>query len=600
MIIKQIARKVLRTILILGTTFCGTLIGFAQEKGPQDSLALVNEQNARAEAILKADSLRRMDSIKQLNLLDELAKLKTTDNLKKAELLAEIELLKNANQQYIAEQRKQIDSLRAISTGYPVNILRDTLFNIYTKLGPFSPEKRAKNTIEQLNQLIEERNFVADSLRLFPNDDSVDLLYNDKILLTVTRLDALWADMEPNELANKYRDSIANHIQKRLEETKLSVILINILTASAILLILFFIIKLVNRLYRKVRISLMRNRTNWFNGFKIKNYELFSANRQAQLVVILANILKWVIIFIIVYLALLLLFGIFPWTEPIADKLLNYALGPIEKIAISIWNYLPNLFTVFIIIFFFYYVFKALAYFKEEVASGALTIPGFYADWANPTYHVIRILLVAFMIIIIYPYLPGSDSPVFKGVSVFLGVLLTFGSSSSLSNIISGLVLTYTRAFKLGDRVRIGESVGDIIEKNLLVTRIRTINNEDITIPNSAVMNSHTINYSAEAEENGLCISTQVRVNYDVPWRQVHELLIKAAENTTGILKDPKPYVLQKSLDTYFVVYELNAFTRLANKQAGLLSQMHEHIQDEFKSAGISLVNPFMFRDFNP
>ena len=221
-----------------------------------------------------------------------------------------------------------------------------------------------------------------------------------------------------------------------------------------------------------------------------------------------------------------------------------------------------------------------------------MTIPGFYPDWANPTYQIARVLILAFMLIVIFPYMPGSDSQIFKGVSVFLGVLFTFGSAGALSNVVAGLVLTYMRAFILGDRVKIGDVTGDIVGKTLLVTRIRTIQNEIVSIPNSTVLNSHTLNYSSDAPEKGLIVYTTVTIGYDVPWRQVHQLLIDAALNTEMIDIEPVPYVLQTSLDDNYVSYRLNAYTKQPNKQAVIYSGLHQNIQDEFNKAGVEIMSP--------
>jgi small-conductance mechanosensitive channel len=196
------------------------------------------------------------------------------------------------------------------------------------------------------------------------------------------------------------------------------------------------------------------------------------------------------------------------------------------------------------------------------------------------------------MLIVIFPYMPGSDSPIFKGVSVFVGVLFTFGSAGALGNIVAGLVLTYMRAFKLGDRVKIGEVTGDIIGRTLLVTRIRTIQNEIISIPNSTVMSNHAINYSTDSAVNGLIIHTTVTIGYDAPWRQIHQLLIDAALATPMIDTEPKPYVLQTSLDDYYVSYRINAFTKEPNRQAIIYSHLHENIQDKFNEAGVEIMSP--------
>ena len=217
--------------------------------------------------------------------------------------------------------------------------------------------------------------------------------------------------------------------------------------------------------------------------------------------------------------------------------MISYITSPLKRIGISIWNYIPNLITILVLLFIFRYVFRFLAYIRDEIEKGALSIPGFYPDWANPTYQIILVLMLAFMLIVIFPFLPGSDSAIFKGVSVFIGVLFTFASAGALGNIVSGVVMTYTRAFKLGDRVKIGEVTGDVIEKTLLVTRIPTIQNEIISIPNSTVISNHTINYSSDSSKKGLIIHTTVTIGYDAPWRQVHQLLIDAALDTPMVEK---------------------------------------------------------------
>ena len=196
------------------------------------------------------------------------------------------------------------------------------------------------------------------------------------------------------------------------------------------------------------------------------------------------------------------------------------------------------------------------------------------------------------MFVLIFPYLPGSDSQVFKGVSVFLGVLFTFGSSGSLSNVIAGLVLTYMRAFKIGDRVKIADITGDIIEKSLLVTRVRTANNEMISIPNSNVIGSHTINYSSDSLDKGLILHTTVTIGYDVPWKNIHQALLDAVDRTEHLLKEPKPFVLQTGLEDFYVAYQINAYTREANKQAGIYSHLHQNIQDCCNEAGIEIMSP--------
>jgi small-conductance mechanosensitive channel len=234
-----------------------------------------------------------------------------------------------------------------------------------------------------------------------------------------------------------------------------------------------------------------------------------------------------------------------------------------------------------------------LNFIKNEIENENLKLSGFYPDWANPTFQILRVLLLAFMFVLIFPYLPGSDSPIFQGVSVFLGFLFTFGSAGSLSNIVAGIVLTYMRQFKLGDRVKIGEVVGIVIEKSLLVTRIKTVKNEIVSIPNSTVMNNYTINYSNEAENgDGLILHSTVTIGYDVNWKLMHETLIKAAKMTESIELNPEPFVLQLSLDDFYVSYQINAYTKKPNIQAKIYSDLHQNIQDCCNQANIEILSP--------
>jgi small-conductance mechanosensitive channel len=209
-----------------------------------------------------------------------------------------------------------------------------------------------------------------------------------------------------------------------------------------------------------------------------------------------------------------------------------------------------------------------------------------------PTFGIVKFLLYAFMFVLIFPYLPGSNSNIFKGVSVFLGVLFSLGSTSAISNMVAGLVITYMRPFKVGDRIKIGEIVGDVIEKNLLVTRLRTIKNEEITIPNSSILAGNTINYSAMSKMEGLIIHTTVTIGYSVPWKDMHQALIDAALRTDMIEKDPTPFVLQTSLGDFYVAYQINAYTREANKQAMVYSWLHQNIQDVCNERGIEILSP--------
>lgn len=557
-----------------------------------DSLnaALLTDYNKKIQEIEKQ---RVADSVKKQELEAQLSSLKTTDNLKKEELQKQLQELNDKEARRIAQKKAQIDSLRQTARGFPViGFFNDTLFVIYSKLGSFSAGDRAEAISNRINKLADNYSFKPDSLKLVEAETTVDIVLNENIIMSVSENDALWNNTNKPGLAVKYKKIIGDAVLEYKSETSVSTLAKEIGLALLVIIIIIFLIKYIGRFFRWIAAKIKLQEGKRIKGIKFKSYTLFDANRQVNVLLNINTVLKWFFILLLIYIALPILFGIFPWTKNFADTLFGYILNPLKKIAGGFWNYLPNLITIIVIIFVFRYVLKGIHFLKTEIENGELKIPGFYADWANPTYQIVRVLVFAFMIIVIFPYLPGSESPVFRGVSVFLGFLFTFGSAGSLSNVIAGLVLTYMRLFVKGDRVKIGEVVGDVVEKSLLVTRVRTIKNEIVSIPNSTVMSSHTINYSSEAVDKGLILHTTVTIGYDVPWKDMHKALIDAALKTDLLLKDPEPFVLQTSLDDFYVSYQVNAYTKEPNKQAVIYSQLHQNIQDCCNEAGIEILSP--------
>jgi small-conductance mechanosensitive channel len=347
----------------------------------------------------------------------------------------------------------------------------------------------------------------------------------------------------------------------------------------------------------KIGLKFLLYKYNLWKGTKIKSIkfrtiEIFSADRAVEVLSLLTKVFRVFLIVVLLYLYFTIIFSLFTFTSNWSAKLMNYLFEPVRLIADSILDFLPNLFFIVVIIFVFYYLIKAVKFFFKEIEKGTLEFENFHKDWAAPTYKIIRFMLIVLSVIIIFPYLPGSDSPFFRGISIFFGVLFSLGSTSAIANIVSGVVITYMRPFKIGDRVKIADTMGDVIEKTLLVTRVRTNKNIDITIPNAMVLGSHIVNYSSSSLEKGLILNTTVTIGYDVPWQKVHKALIKAAEETTDILKDHKPFVLQTSLNDFHVSYELNAFTDKPNHMAEVYSNLHSKIQDKFYEEGIEIMSP--------
>jgi len=228
----------------------------------------------------------------------------------------------------------------------------------------------------------------------------------------------------------------------------------------------------------------------------------------------------------------------------------------------------------------------------DGISARRISIPGFYPEWSRTSYNLVRVLVIALTLIIVFPYLPGSSSPAFQGVSIFLGVLLSLGSTSAVANVVAGIVITYTRAFRIGDRVKISNTEGDVIERSAFVTRIRTPKNVEVSIPNASVLSNHIINFSAQAKQAGLTLHTTVTIGYDVAWTKVHELLLQAAAATERIEKEPAPFVLQTALNDFYVEYELNATTREPGQKQRTYSDLHANILNAFTSAGIEILSP--------
>ncbi len=556
-----------------------------------DSL-LINSQEQTNFLLSSADSARFLDSIEQASLLEEISQLRQRDQKKKAELQAKLDSLKSVQTTREERIKEQVDSLKLNTPGIPVIVFDDTLFFIYSKLGPFKPSDRAASICQKVEFLVDEELFKPENLRIVAGEESHDVFHNEMILFSITDRDAFWINMDRAAAAELHVLEIKNLVEDYKERTGLIHLLRRIGLLILVLVCFFLGIRYMNRGFTWLNIRILRKSDSFLNGIKIRNYELLSPYREKQVVIWILNALKWLIIIILIYLALPVLFSIFPATKGIAVTLIGYVLDPLKSIVTAIVAYIPELITIIVISFVFHNLVRLLAFLASEIESEKLILPGFYPDWAKSTFNILRIIIYAFAFIVIFPYLPGSDSPVFQGVSVFLGILLSLGSSSAISNIIAGLVMTYMRSFKIGDRVKIGDTTGDVIEKSMLITRLRTIKNEEVTIPNAAILNGSTTNYSASAKEMGLILNTTITIGYDVPWRKVHELLIEAALKSGSIEKEPKPFVFQTSLDDYYVSYQINAYTHYAGAAAKIYSELHSNIQDSFNEAGIEIMSP--------
>lgn len=487
---------------------------------------------------------------------------------------------------------RQIDSLRATTKGYPVVVEEDTLFTFYAARGGLTPQARAENAQKNILAVGKKLALNPDSVRVEKTDIVSDIMYADQVLFSVTDRDALWEHTTRDALAKQRQQQVVEVLHQLKEDYGLTRQLKRVGYFLLVVVAQVLLFMLTNWLFRKLRIRIDRLKETRLKPIMIQTYELLNTDKQVRLLHVGANLLRYVVMFVQLLFSVPLVFIIFPQTEKLAFTLLGYLWTPIKSILKGIVDYVPNLFTIIVIWLCVHYLIRLLRYLAMEIEEGRLQINGFYNDWAMPTYHIVRFLLYAFMIAMIYPYLPGSNSGVFQGISVFVGLIVSLGSTTVIGNIIAGLVITYMRPFKLGDFIKLNDTSGNVIEKTPLVTRIRTHKNEVVTIPNSFMMSSHTINYSSSAKEYGLIIHSEVTIGYDAPWRQVHQLLIEAALATPGVTDEPRPFVLQTSLSDWYPVYQVNAYVRNAQELPRIYSILHQNIQDRFNEAGVEIMSP--------
>ena len=532
------------------------------------------------------------DSIRMANMKRELEEAR----LNEANMRMEMEQLRlkafAADSVKLAQQKARIDSLRQFTPGVPVVVEGDTLFYLYTKRGGYTPLQRAEMIDAAITQLGRRFTLHPDSVYIESSDIVSDLMYGNKVIASFTDQDGLWEGRSREQLAADKRIVVVKKLKELKEEHSFWQLGKRILYFVLVLVGQYLLFRLTTWLFRKLKVRIQKLKDTKLKPISIQDYELLDTQRQVNLLIFLSNLLRYVLVFLQLLITVPLLFVIFPQTKGLADTIFSYIWNPVKDILVGIVDYIPNLFTIFIIWYAIKYLVRFVHYLSREIEAGRLKFGGFYPDWAMPTFHIIRFLLYAFMIAMIYPYLPGSRSGVFQGISVFVGLIVSLGSSTVIGNIIAGLVITYMRPFKLGDRIQLNDTTGNVIEKTPLVTRIRTPKNEVVTIPNSFIMSSHTVNYSSSAREYGLIIHSEVTIGYDAPWRQVHQLLIEAALNTPGVIDDPRPFVLETSLSDWYPIYQINAYIREADKLAQIYSDLHQNIQDRFNEAGVEIMSP--------
>ena len=377
------------------------------------------------------------------------------------------------------------------------------------------------------------------------------------------------------------------------EDGKVMNLLVRLGIAFGIIIAQVIFIRLIWFLFKRLEEKLEQTGKEKIKSLYIHKFRVLTEKQVINAIEMLLRLLKYIITVVLLFITLPIIFSLFSATRNIASTLFGYILNPLRNIGRGLIDYIPNLFMIIIVIIIARYVLKALKFFAKHIGNGRLKIPGFYTDWAAPTYKILQVLLLAFTVAILYPYLPGSDSRAFQGVSVFVGVIFSLGSSTAIGNLVAGIVITYMRPFKIGDRVMIKEITGFVVEKNLMVVRLKTHKNEYVTFPNLLILGSSIINYntSSDEDEEGLIIFSEITIGYSTPWQTVHDILINAALATNYVQKKPKPFVLQTKLDDYYARYQINCYTKDVSKIPAIYAKLYENIQNGFNESGLDLTS---------
>ena len=477
---------------------------------------------------------------------------------------------------------------------FPVVLDGEPLFNYSSLVKGVDAQRRAQDTSQEIKQIAKNFAIPVDSLKIVKLEGLRLISSEEDTVFALVEADARVVNRQLDELAEEYfqttKDAIARYREKYSRRNivlRIGLVILETIVLAIVLILLRQLLLRINRRIEAVKSTL-------FRPINIQNWQFLSIDQQSNLLLGSINLIYWLIVAVILFAYFYFLTIILPRAKPWEKAISNYLAGLLRTAGQAIVNYIPNLFSILLTIVIAYYIIRFFNLFFNAIRTGTISIPGFYPDWVRPTQRLIFVLIIALTFTIIFPLLPGTTSPAFRGISIFAGALFTLGGASMIANLVGGFIIIYTRAFQVGDRVQVEDVVGDILEKTILSTRIRTAKNEIVTIPNANLITSNIKNFTTASRDinQPLIIHTTVTLGYDVPWRTVHQVLIDAALASPLILKEPAPFVLQTSLGDFSVSYELNAYTSKTSMIPQIYSQLHQNMQDKCNEAGIEILSP--------
>jgi len=478
----------------------------------------------------------------------------------------------------------------------PVTLDGVVLFQLRGALA-FPATERAQTISNRIADFASNRAVPTSALTIKSTADRTLVLAGDQILVTLVDADAAFEGLTRDQVAEIQLRQIAKGVERfRADRAPAALWRAALASVIAALLAVALIVG-VRKLIARLNAAADRHYERRIGQLKAETRKIVQVERLRATLHGLFGVVSTLTQLALILISIEFILGQWPWTRPFSAQVLSLVLDPLRDIGVAVVEAIPGLVFIGVLALLTSYVLKMARLFFAGVAEGTVVLENFDRDWAWPTYRIVRFLMIAFAVVVAYPYIPGSDSLAFKGISVFLGVLFSLGSTSLVANLIAGYALVYRRAFKIGDRVRIGEHYGDVVAMRLQVTNLRSLKNEEIVIPNSVVLNTGTINYSTQAAQRGLILHTTVGIGYETPWRQVEAMLLDAAGRTVGLLKAPPPFVLQKSLGDFCVTYELNVYSDQPQQSERLYTELHRNILDVFNEHNVQIMTPAYVAD---
>jgi small-conductance mechanosensitive channel len=456
----------------------------------------------------------------------------------------------------------------------------------------YPAERRAHDIRDRIQSIAADPSIRADTLRVVETEDRAVVLAGERSVLNVFDADAKLEGVRRHVLAEAYRSRIAEAIAAYRSDRNPHVLLTHALYALGATLAFGVLLLALRRGYRWLVELATRRLAERFEKLEKGSVNLIQARQLWQGLHGIFKGLRVVLTLVILYLYLNYVLELFPWTRPVSRRLIDLVVDPLRVMGTALIGYIPDLVFLAILVVVMRYVLKLARLFFAGIEQGRIKVASIDSELAEPTYRIVRLLILIFAVVVAYPYIPGSESEAFKGISILLGVMFSLSSTSVISNVIAGYSMIYRRAFRIGDRIKVGEVAGDVMERKLLVTRLRSVKNEEIVIPNSEILNSNVVNYSTLAREQGLILHTTVGIGYETPWRQVEAMLRMAAARTPGLLAEPRPFVLQKALGDFCVTYEINVYCDQPQAMGRIYTALHQNILDVFNEYGVQIMTP--------